>query len=390
MKIAVGIDLISCYVPQYYINLSELANARNIDVNKYHVGIGQYKMAIPSASEDIITMGATAANQILKNYDRSKIGTVIFATETGVDLSKSAATYIHSLLRLSSNCRAFEIKQACYSSTAALQMACNIVRNHHQDQVLIIASDIAFYGLNTSAEPTQGAGAVAFLVKNNPRILRIDPCYGIYTQDILDFWRPNEQREAIVDGKYSAKMYLLSLEKAWNNYQLHSKRNYQDHDYFVYHAPLARLVEKAHVFLAKQHVSKNIIQLQSQIQDSLYYIREIGNTYSAALYISFISLLQSFTLNNVEVVNKRLAFYAYGSGSVAEVFSGVLQKDWQIIMQQNYRKMLIAQRKALDISQYEMIISQNQPDNISKKYLSNHSDFYLEINNKKRLYKKHI
>lgn len=52
---------------------------------------------------------------------------VITATESGLDFGKSLSTYIHAHLGLSRRCRLFEVKQACYGGTAALQMAANFV-----------------------------------------------------------------------------------------------------------------------------------------------------------------------------------------------------------------------------------------------------------------------
>ena len=56
----VGIDQISFYVPNMYLDMTELAQARNVDPNKYLIGIGQEKMAINPQSQDIITLGANA------------------------------------------------------------------------------------------------------------------------------------------------------------------------------------------------------------------------------------------------------------------------------------------------------------------------------------------
>ncbi len=45
----VGIEAISFYVPHYYLDLKTLAHARHTDYNKYYIGIGQEKMAVPNA-----------------------------------------------------------------------------------------------------------------------------------------------------------------------------------------------------------------------------------------------------------------------------------------------------------------------------------------------------
>ena len=53
----------------------------------------------------------------------------------------------------------------------------------------------------------------------NPRILAFEPEYGVVTENVMDFWRPNYLHEALVDGKYSSKLYLTMLEKSWQQYQ---------------------------------------------------------------------------------------------------------------------------------------------------------------------------
>ncbi|MDE0837427.1 MAG: hypothetical protein OSB41_00075 [Kiritimatiellae bacterium] len=108
-----GIDAIGFYVPQCVLNLRDLAQARSIPYAKLAQGLGQERMAIAPLGEDIVTMGAHAAHEALEHVDRQSIDTIIVATESGVDQSKSAAIYLHRLLELPKSCKAFEIKQAC-------------------------------------------------------------------------------------------------------------------------------------------------------------------------------------------------------------------------------------------------------------------------------------
>ena len=42
----IGIDKIGFYTSNMYVDMTELANARNEDPNKYLIGIGQEKMAV--------------------------------------------------------------------------------------------------------------------------------------------------------------------------------------------------------------------------------------------------------------------------------------------------------------------------------------------------------
>ena len=65
------------------------------------------------------------------------------------------------------------------------------VENSPESKVLVIASDIAKYGIETPGEPTQGAGSVAMLITQNPRIMAFNNDNVAQTRDIMDFWRPN-------------------------------------------------------------------------------------------------------------------------------------------------------------------------------------------------------
>ena len=65
-------------------------------------------------------------------------------------------------------------------------------------------------------EPTQGAGAVALLVSEAPRLLALEHgITGAYAQDVNDFWRPLSSKEAVVDGHQSVQRYLDALAGAY-------------------------------------------------------------------------------------------------------------------------------------------------------------------------------
>ena len=118
-----GIDLISFYSSKYFLSLEALAEKRGVDVAKFHVGLGQFRMAIPPPDEDVVTMGASAAKPLLASVDPQTISLLLFATESGVDQSKAAGLFVHKLLGLSSRCRVVELKEACYSVGALLTPA---------------------------------------------------------------------------------------------------------------------------------------------------------------------------------------------------------------------------------------------------------------------------
>ena len=80
-------------------------------------------------------------------------------------------------------------------------------------KVLVIASDIARYSLASGGEVTQGVGAVAMMITQNPRILSIEDDSVFLTEDIYDFWRPDYSEFPVVDGPLSNSTYIESFQK---------------------------------------------------------------------------------------------------------------------------------------------------------------------------------
>lgn len=224
--IKVGIDAINFYTSRYFLDLKTLAEKRGVDPEKFCVGLGQEKMSVSPPNEDIVTLAANAAKRVLHHVDVSEIDTLMFATESGFDLSKAAGIYVHKLLDLPSQCRVFEIKQACYAGTGALQMACAWVTRHPKKKVLLIAADVSRYALGSAGESSQGSGAVAMIVSAEPRLLSIESHYGVHVDDVMDFFRPNYMDHAIVEGKYSSIVYLRALETVWKQFVESSKLDF--------------------------------------------------------------------------------------------------------------------------------------------------------------------
>ncbi|WP_415892125.1 hydroxymethylglutaryl-CoA synthase [Neptuniibacter sp. PT8_73] len=347
---SVGIDEISFYTSNYYLDLRTLANVQQIESEKYYQGIGQEKMSMAAPDEDVVTMAANAAYPLIERVGTDSISTLLFATETGVDQSKAAGVYVHRLLGLNSNCRVVELKQACYSATAAIQMACALVARQPEKKVLVVASDIARYDLDTSGEATQGCGAVAILISANPRLIEIDPEVGNHTEDVMDFWRPNYRTTALVDGKYSTKIYLKSLKKAWENFVEVSSLAFSDFSHFCYHLPFSRMAEKAHKHLAKVNkVGLSLEQIEEQVEETLYYNRIIGNSYTASMYIGLTSLLENCKEN---LAGNKVGFFSYGSGCVAEFFSGTVVAGYEKCLHTLNHKAMLDARQEVSYDEY--------------------------------------
>ncbi|MFT7515513.1 MAG: hydroxymethylglutaryl-CoA synthase [Candidatus Omnitrophota bacterium] len=383
----VGIDSLSIYTPGYYLDLALLAERRNTSHDKYVKGIGQERMAVPAPDEDVVTMGTNAALEALVGVDRSQIDTLIFATESGIDQSKAAGIYVHSLLGLPSRCRTFEVKQACCSSTAALQMALASVALKPSRKALIVASDVARYGFGSAGEPTQGAGAIAMVVSANPRLVEIHPAYGAYTEDVMDFWRPNYMSEAVVDGKYSIKVYMNALLESWNAYREEGGLAFEEFSRFCYHLPFTRMAEKAHRHLAR-HVAPGFSaeQQAAQIDDGLKYNRLVGNCYTASLYIGLLSMLENC---ENDLSNENVGLFSYGSGCMGSFFGGTVQPGYREVLNTRKHQEMLAAREALTFEQYEMFYNHTLPEDGSDYQNPRHRTGayrFAGVSDHKRLY----
>lgn len=354
-----GIEAISFYVPKYYLDLKTLAAERGIDHAKYYNGLGQEKMAIVPPDEDVVTMGASAALRAMEKVNPASIDTVLFATESGIDQSKSAAVYVHGLLDLPSHCKCVELKQACCSGTAGLLMALAMVRQQPAKKVLLVASDIARYGFGTAGEPTQGGGAVAMVLSTEPHLMAIDPQNGSYSDDVMDFWRPNYMEEALVDGKYSIKVYVKALTECWNQYVRETGHDFDYFDWFCYHLPFTRMGEKAHMHLAKYADVHGYTkaQLMEQIAASLRYNRQTGNLYTASLYVGLTSLLES----PAELAGSRLGLFSYGSGCVGMFFGGQVMENYQAHLKTSDHQHMLQDRIELDYPTYRKMYGYRLP-----------------------------
>lgn len=342
----IGIEAMSFFTPHRYISLTTLANHHGIDPEKFSKGIGQENIALPGHDEDIVTMAAEAARPLIDRYGSDGIDTLFLATESGIDQSKAAGIYVHRLLNLSPNCRTVEFKQACYSATPALQMACSYVARRPGRRVLVIASDVARYDLDSSGEATQGAGAVAMLVSAQPSLLEIGAVSGLFTEDIMDFWRPNHRRTPLYDGKYSALRYLNALTESWSDYQANGGKPYAQFARFCFHLPFSRLGEKAHRHLAKTAAETPDLE---KANSGFIYNRTVGNSYTASVYLSLISTLEN---TDEDLSGKSFGIFSYGSGATAEFFDAVARPDYQKHMFAQHHQSLIEKRDAVSYEDY--------------------------------------
>lgn len=281
-KTQVGIDDLSLYIPSLFLPIRDLADARGIDPAKLEKGLGLTAMAIPDASEDVVTMAAEALIDLVARNDLrpEEIGRIYVGTESMVDGSKPIASYLLGILseyyqnqgvaseRLL-HCDVVDITFACIGATDAMLNCLDWIRLKPARKAIVIATDWAKYDLGSPGEYTQGAGAVAMLLTVNPRLMAIDDQMGVATQSEHDFYKPlrlqvdhNDvihsngidatligkkvyalhKETPIYDGHFSNQCYTDRVSEALE----HFKRNLQDgaHPFqqwskLIFHLPYA-------------------------------------------------------------------------------------------------------------------------------------------------------
>ncbi|AGN99440.1 hydroxymethylglutaryl-CoA synthase [Limosilactobacillus reuteri] len=347
----IGIDRMAFATTNDYLDLVELAKERGVDPNKFTIGIGQDLQAVVPPTQDIVTLGATAAKKLLTPELEKNISTVIVATESGIDNSKASAIYIKHLLGLSDFTRTVEMKEACYSATAAIQFAKGVVALNPQETVLVIAADIARYGLNTPGEVTQGAGAVAMLISRNPHILTLEDTTVAYSKDIMDFWRPLYATEALVDGKYSTNVYIEFFLQTFTRYQQLTGRELADFAALTFHMPFTKMGKKGLEGLLKDRNDEVAQRLRTQLTASQLFSRQVGNLYTGSLYLSLMSLLQNSDLR----AGSRIGLFSYGSGAEGEFYTGILEDGYEHYM--NNIQEELKHRHQVSVAEYEKLFS---------------------------------
>jgi hydroxymethylglutaryl-CoA synthase len=206
-RTSVGIDDMALYIPNLYLPIKTLAEKRGIVFEKLNKGLGLEKMAIPDVHEDAATMAANAVVEIIEKnqINPNDIGRIYMGTESALDGAKPTATYMLEMLRRKYrdtygtdcllNCDVVDLTFACVGGVDALQNTLDWVRNDEDRIGIVVCSDFAKYELASTGEYTQGAGAIAMLVKHNPRLIEIGDTFGVATRGVHDFFKPKRKFE---------------------------------------------------------------------------------------------------------------------------------------------------------------------------------------------------
>ncbi len=202
---SIGIDDMALYVPSLYLPIRTIAAERGISYEKLNKGLGLEHLAIPDVHEDTATMAANAVVEIIEKnqIDPNTIGRIYLGTESALDGAKPTATYVLEMLRRKYrgqygkkcllNCDVVDLTFACVGGVDALQNTLDWVKGDASRIGIVVCADFAKYELASTGEYTQGAGAIAMLVKHNPRLLTIGDTFGVASMGVHDFFKPKKE-----------------------------------------------------------------------------------------------------------------------------------------------------------------------------------------------------
>ncbi|KAG8374834.1 hypothetical protein BUALT_Bualt10G0036700 [Buddleja alternifolia] len=363
----VGILAMEIYFPPTCIQQEVLEAHDGASKGKYTIGLGQDCMAFCSDVEDVISMSMTAVTSLLEKYgvDPKQIGRLEVGSETVLDKSKSIKTFLMPIFEKCGNTdiEGVDSTNACYGGTAALFNCVNWVESSSWDgrYGLVVCTDSAVYA-EGPARPTGGAAAIAMLIGPNAPIAFESKLRASHMAHAYDFYKPDLASEyPVVDGKLSQTCYLMALDSCYKSFcdkyeKLEGKQfSVNDAEYFVFHSPYNKLVQKSFARLLFNDFSRNASSIDeaakeklspfssltndesyqsrdlekasqqvakpfydAKVQPSTLIPKQVGNMYTASLYAAFASLLHN---KNSTLAGQRVILFSYGSGLSATMFS---------------------------------------------------------------------
>ena len=346
----VGIGDIAVYVPPLRMALERLqerhraADAALADrFDRAVAKTGQRAIRFPGSWEDAATMAAQAALALVTRFggkDLHRLRYLIVGTETALDLAKPIAAYVVGMLRraglpVPAALSAFQTQHACASGTVALLGvgALLAVAGQPDECGLVICTDVARYEAGTTAEVTQGAGAVAMLAEPGPQLLELDiSTAGYATEDVDDFFRPVGASTPQVKGRRSIECYKQGLAGALEDHASRlgatPREVLRQADIIAMHAPYHGLPGEALRELLVQHLGLGEEAAGEYLQErsfaaSVLPSQTVGNLYSGSLFLGLASALhEHYQRLGERIVGKRALLFSYGSGSTAVAFGG--------------------------------------------------------------------
>ncbi len=356
-----------------FLDVTKLARHRGLDMTRFeNLLMRQKTVALPC--EDAVSFGVNAAKPLIDSLppdEKDRIEMLVTCTESGLDFAKSLSTYLHQHLGLSRNCRLFELKNACYSGVAGLQMAVNFILSQTSPgaKALVVATDLSRLILASGddpglkgdwafTEPSGGSGAVAMLVSETPHVFEVDAgASGCYGYEVMDACRPFPDGDA-GDADLSLLSYLDCLENAYLDYQ----KRVSDTDYaatfgyLAFHTPFGGMVKGAHRMMMRKFTKASLEGIQTdfekRVRPGLTYCQRVGNIMGASTALSLAGVIDQGNFDQP----RRIGCFSYGSGCCSEFFSGVVTPESQRRLRQFGIAGQLDRRYELSLDQYDSIL----------------------------------
>ncbi|KYH05646.1 hydroxymethylglutaryl-CoA synthase [Chryseobacterium cucumeris] len=414
-----GIEAAGYYVPGLYLEIKDLAEKRGIEPAKLEKGLGLHKMGLSDVHEDAATFAAEALLKLIKDYqiNPKEIARVYLGTESAVDAAKPTASYAVQMVekvleeefgtRCFRNCDVLDMTFACVGGVDALHNALDFVRINPDKKAVVIASDYAKYELASSGEYTQGGGAVALLISSKPDLLVIENNWGVASESVFDFFKPRRSYnkedlsgapeaypekieiftdEPVFDGQYSNQCYQDRIKEAYYHYKelTGQDKPYENWKYIIFHLPYAFHGKRVftEIYSLENGLSYETSDEQKAIAKSENYLKlindkiektqrassEIGNMYTASIFMAFLSALQTSFNENEELTGKEIGFIGYGSGSKSKVFAGKVSDGWRKVVEKWNLFEKLNQRTSVDFDTYEKLHRKQLKESVNNQY----------------------
>lgn len=352
-----GIASIGLQLPSLYMPVTQLAELRNVDPNKYTKGLGCMDIALCPEGQDAASLAVGAAKRALSRWNGTleDIGLIALGTESAKDMSRPLSAWVAEALGLCGAVRSYEVKHACYGGTLALRQALEWKWSGAGagKAALVIASDVALYSVGDPGEPTQGAGAVAMII-DEPTVAAVSRGSIAFSSPAFDFWRPVGHSFPSVDGQLSLECYKRAVTECFT--ALIGDRDATEvlagYRALCFHVPFPKMVKKAVLHLGNelgwsQQETEHLYL--SKVEDTLEWNQLTGNAYTASLWISVARALVGLR------EGAPVAAFSYGSGYGAELLEltagpVAASAPWVCDVEEDLRA-----RKPLDMWGYETL-----------------------------------
>ena len=356
----VGIDRIGLWPGTLALGMDRLCAARGRDLEEVRRDYLADERALNPPWEDPVTMAVNAARTVLDPEDLAQVELLLVSSESSVDREKPLSTWVHRHLGLGPECRNLELKHACYGATGGLGLAMAWLSSpmSRGGKVLVLNTDHSLLCLNEDYEYVMGAAAGAVLVSRDPALLSIETEFtGVHANEVSDVMRPTSRIET-GNGPASLYSYVDALEATWERYAARARPGDLDEHFshLVFHTPFGAMAMRAHRMLLGMNGRYDRAEVQAHFErctlPALQYNRRLGGSYGASTFIGMLGLLD--TPGAVQA-GDRLGVFAFGAGSCAEYYSGIVESGAHEAAARAKAAALLDDRLQLTVAEYEAI-----------------------------------